>query len=288
MSIAAIIGAGSLGGAIAHKLSARGRFSEVRLIDAASGVAAGQALDIQQAAAVESFHTRVTAHDDLDAVTGTSVILLARPVGDHRDDETDVAMLRRAFLFNQRAVIICADPGHRRLVGRGVSELEIPRTQLIGSAPAAFQSALRAIVGVEIRCSASEVTLAVLGTPPEHVVIPWSTSTVRGYPLSSQLSAARLMRLQTRIASVWPPGPYTVASATARVCEAVETGSEMKGLSVFYCLDGEHGVRGTPAAVTVELGTTGVTRVVEPSLTVQERVRLDSALQEKQPGYPPG
>ena len=279
MSIAAIVGAGSLGGAIAHKLSARDRFSEVRLIDAAGGVAAGQALDIQQAAAVEHFRTRVTAHTDLDGVTGASVIVIARGVEDDGADKTQLATLERTFLFNRRAVIVCADPSHRPLVGRGVSMLEIPRRQLIGSAPAAFQSALRAIVGVEIRCSAAEVSLAVLGTPPEHVVVPWNEATVRGYPLGSQLSAPRLMRLQARIRNLWPPGPYTTASATAQVCEAIAGGSGMKGLSVFYSLDGELGARGTTAAVTVELGATGVIRVLEPELTVQERVQLDSALQ---------
>ncbi len=52
----------------------------------------------------------------------------------------------------------------------------------------------------------------------------------------------------------------------------------MRGLSVFYVLDGELGTRGTSAAVTVELGATGVTRVLEPELTVQERVQLETAL----------
>ena len=281
MSIAAVIGADAFGGAIAHKISARDRFGEVRLIDPSVGIAAGKAMDIQQAAAVESFHTKVTAHRDIDAVTGASVIVLtreARTADGASAEETDLANLRRASAFNRRAVIVCADPSHRRVVGRGVSDLGIPRRQLIGSAPAAFQSALRAIVGVELRCSPSEVALAVLGTPPEHVVIPWNEVTVRGYPLSSQLTPTRLGLLRTRAPSVWPPGPYTVASTTARVSEAVIAGSEMRGLSVFYVLDGELGTRGTSAAVTVELGATGVTRVLEPELTVQERVQLETAL----------
>lgn len=273
-----MIGADSLGGAIAHKLAARDRFTEIRLIDAAAGIAAGKALDIQQAAAIESFHTRVSAHCDLGAVAGASVVVLTRPVAGARGDDMDLMALSHVAVFNRRAVIVCADPAHRSIVRRGVAELSVPRRRLIGSAPAAYQSALKAIVGVELRCSASEVSVAVLGTPPQHLVIPWSAATARGYPLSSQLSPSRLGRLQARAPRAWPPGPYAGASATARICEAVAGGSGMKGLSVFYALDGEFDARGTSAAVTVELGTAGVTRVLEPSLTVQERVQLETAL----------
>ena len=51
----AIIGAGALGGALAHKLASRNRLAEVRLIDPAESVAQGKALDI-----VQSGRSRVT------------------------------------------------------------------------------------------------------------------------------------------------------------------------------------------------------------------------------------
>lgn len=280
MSIVAIVGAGPLGGAIAHKLAARDRFHEVRLIDAAGGVAAGKALDIQQASAVECFRTRLTADTEIDAVSGATVVVIADREPGVDGDKAALTALTRTAALNRHAVLVCADPSHRSLIGRGVAELAIPRRRLIGSAPAAFQSALRAIVGVELRCSASEVSLTVLGRPPERAVVPWGTATVHGYALSSQLSAPRLARLAKRVETLGAPGPYATASATARVCEAVCTGSGMKGLSVFYVLDGELGGRRTTAAVSVELDSRGVARVLEPSLTLHERVQLDTILQQ--------
>ena len=56
----AILGAGSLGGTLAHALAARGRVRDVCLIDAGGRVAEGKALDITQAAPIEGFSTRVT------------------------------------------------------------------------------------------------------------------------------------------------------------------------------------------------------------------------------------
>ena len=283
MTIAAVIGAGSLGGSVAHKLAARDRFSQVRLIDPAGGVAAGLALDIQQAAAVERFHSKVTAHDTYDAAADAAAIILTGPALAPDSDwaESDaVDILKQVSAINRRAVIVCAGVSQRRVVGRGVTELGIPRRQLIGTAPYAFQLALQAIVAVELRCSPSQVSLAVLGTPPDHTIVPWSTATARGFAISHLLDPPRLSRLQAKVPLVWPPGPYTLAAATTRACESVASGDGLRGLSCFVVLDGELGSRGTVAAATVELGTTGVSRVLEPSLSVRERTLLETALQE--------
>lgn len=281
MSIVAIVGADALGGALAHKLAARGRFAEVRLIDADAGTAAGKALDIQQAGAIERFDTRVAAYDHVDAAGGAAVVVITGAAGgpDAGDGgEAELAVLRRLRLGARRAVWVCAGVSHRRLIGRAVAELALPRRQVIGTAPAALQSALRAIVALELRCSAADVSLAVLGAPPEHLVVPWSAATVRGCALGHLLEPARFARLRERARRVWPPGPYTLASATARVCEAIVAGAASRGLSCFAVLDGELGARRVSAAVTVELGAAGITRILEPSLTVQERVQLDTAL----------
>ena len=61
MSTVAIIGAGPLGGALAHALAGRSRVGEVRLIDPEGRIAEGKALDILQSSPVEQFSTRVTA-----------------------------------------------------------------------------------------------------------------------------------------------------------------------------------------------------------------------------------
>ena len=299
MSIVAVVGADELGGSIAHKLAGRGRCAAVRLIDPAGGVAAGKALDIQQAGPVEGFHTRVTAHDDLDAAGGADVVVLAGPAepaeragaagltgaagaADGADagggDDAHLAALRRLRLVARHAVCVFAGVGHRGLVGRAVAELGMPRRQVLGTAPAALQSALRAIVALELRCSAADVSLAVLGAPPERLVVPWSAATARGSPLAHLLEPPRLARLRDRARLVWPPGPYALASVTARACEAVAAGAGPRALSCFTVLDGELGVRRTTAAVTVELGPAGVARILEPALTVQEQVQLETAL----------
>ena len=85
MSTIAIIGAGPLGGALAHTLAGRSRVGEVRLIDPEGRIAEGKALDILQSSPVEQFSTRVTAATSYAAAAGADVDRLCRPRLRRRD-----------------------------------------------------------------------------------------------------------------------------------------------------------------------------------------------------------
>ena len=78
MSIVSIVGGGSLGGAVAHKLAATGNVQEIRIIDEADA-AMGKAIDIQQAGAIERFDTRVIGHRELHAAIGADLVIIAGP-----------------------------------------------------------------------------------------------------------------------------------------------------------------------------------------------------------------
>ena len=84
--------------------------------------------------------------------------------------------------------------------------------------------------------------------------------------------------LNARIAGLWPPGPYALGAAAARVVEAVVDGSRRR-FSCFVALP-RGATRCTVAAMPVELGPGGVTHVHDPTLTRQERTLFDNALAE--------
>ena len=279
MSILAIIGAGTLGGALAHRAASHDLYSEVRLIDDARGVAAGKALDVLQAGPIEGFGTRVAADADPSAATGADVVILtgpaARPAAEWGADD-GLERLRRVAAFSRGAFVVCAGAGQRRLVERGVFEAGFDRRRLLGSAPEALRGALRAIVALEVGCEASEVALTLLGAPPRHVVVPWSQATVGGLSLEAILPPPRHRRLRERASALWPPGPCALAAAAARVAATLVTGSRRR-TSCFVALDGEFGVRRQALAAPVRLGAGGVARIVEPALPPRERARLEAA-----------
>ena len=278
MSVIAILGAGTLGGALAHLTAAHDLYREVRLIDDARDVATGKALDIRQAAPIERFGTAVVGDSGLSATIGADVVALTGPAAApdaEWDEESGLELLRAISAFSQDAVVVCAGAGQRSLVERGVRETGLDRRRLVGSAPEALRGALRAIVALEIGCEASEVALTLLGSPPRHVV-PWSQATAGGLSLEAILPAPRHRRLRERADALWPPGPYALAAAAGRVAASVATGSSRQ-TACFVAVDGEFGVRRQALAAPVRFGATGVRQIVEPMLNAGERAALEAA-----------
>jgi len=277
MSFIAIIGAGPIGGSLGHKLAQRSKVGEVRLIDSAGGVAHGKALDILQSAPIEGFSSRVTAADSINAAAGADAIILADHAsgqGEH-SGEAGLALVRRLAAFEMNAPIVCAGATQRDLMMKVTGELRFPAARIIGSAPFALESALRAFAGLMIDGSGVEVSLRVVGVPPGAAVVAWEEATAHGQPLSGELAAHHIAALSARIPGLWPPGPYALGSAAARIVEAIAIRSRRR----FSCF-----VAIRPGAVTampVELGPGGVLRVLEPILTRQERTLMDNAIAER-------
>src|SRR5438309_6850699 len=132
----AIIGAGELGGLVAHVLARRDAVAEIRLIDdsdESSRVAMGKALDIMQAGPVERFATRVSGSTDLARVGGSAVVVLADRVrGGEWQGEDGLRLLERLRGLASNAIVMCAGAGQRDLLERGIRELHMARARLLG------------------------------------------------------------------------------------------------------------------------------------------------------------
>ena len=274
-----IVGAGDLGGATAHALARGERVRRVRLIDESGTIAAGKALDIQQAGAVEGFHTRVEGTNDLARVTGCAVAVIAdsgHPPEEWRG-ETGLSMMARLKGFVGSAPIVFAGAAQSGLLLAAGREAGFERRRLAGSASEALAGAVRAIVALEARCSPSEVMLAVLGTPPSGFLVPWGEASIGGYALERVLTQVQLRRIDARLERLWPPGPQTLGLAAARVAEALVT-SARRAVSVLTVLDGEFGVRHRAGVLPCLLSPAGIASVRLPELNTRERVQLETAL----------
>lgn len=282
MSIVSIIGASELGGALTHKLAIRDRIDEIRLIDPTIGVAAGKTLDIQQAGPIEGFRTRLVSSTDLRTVQGSTVISLtgfATPSATVIQDQRTRSLLEQLINFEKDAVMVCAGASDRQTIETGLREIKIPRTKLVGSAPSALTSAVRSMIAVEVGKSPSDVSVGVLGIPPANTVILWSEATIGNQNLMQVMEPKTLARLKAQAARLWPPGPFSLASAASRICEAVATGDSDRAYSCFIGLDGEMGARDVVTTMTVLLHRWGVNQIVIPSLSAYENVQHQNALE---------
>lgn len=279
MLTVAIIGAGDLGAATAQALAARDRVSRVTLVDAAGAVAAGKALDIQQMGAVLGFHTRLDGTDDPTRIAGCSACVIAdrfgRTSAEWQGDE-GVRMLARLLDSLGEAPIVCAGAGQADLMLGALRDAGVARRRLVGSSADAFRSAVISIVALEARCSPREVALTVLGAPGRFVV-PWSEASIGGYALERVLSQVQLTRVEARAARLWPPGPYTLGLAAARVAEALLESSRQT-YSVLTLMSGEFNVRDRVGALPVLLSSTGIVHTRVPTLSSRERVLLETSI----------
>jgi malate dehydrogenase len=274
----AIIGAGEIGGLLAHALARRSVASDICLIDDNGRAAQGKALDITQAAPIERFVSRVSGTADTAVAAGAMIVAIADPSGTAAlAGEPALQLLKRLRPFASQALIVCVDASHRELVERGVRELHMPRERLIGSAPEALVAGVRALVAVETGNSAGDVSLTALGVPPSHIVVPWEDATIGGFGLTRVLSEPERRRLDSRVTAMWPPGPYALAAAAAKIIDVVLRRSD-RLVTCFVAPDDSAGTRMRTAAFPVRLSDTGVIDVVLPEMSVRERVQLDNAV----------
>jgi malate dehydrogenase len=271
----AVIGAGELGGALAFLLASQGRVSGVCLIDDEARVAEGKALDIAQSAPIQHFATRVTGARDLLSSAGAHVIVIAdrlRSAG-----SADEEMLARIAANAPDSLLICAGARHRELVESGVRDRRFARSRLFGSAPEALASALRAVVALEAGCSARDVSLSVLGIPPDQTVVPWEEATIGGFAIGKVLDDTSRRRIAGRVAPLWPPGPYALAAAAAKAIDGVG-GVTRQVISCFLAPDDEFGRRARAVAVPARLDARGATAVDLPPLNVHDQTVLETAM----------
>lgn len=279
MSFTAILGAGAIGGALAQRLAARGRVREVRLIDAAGSVARGKALDILQSSPIDGFSTRISGAEALESAVGADAIVVADSAkGDaEHTGEPALAMVRRLLAMETRAPLVFAGGNQRELMARTVSELHATARRVIGSAPAALESAVRALVALDLNGTGVEVQLLVAGVPPRGAVIAWESATACGQPLSALVPPHRLAAISARLPGLWPPGPFALASAASRIVEGIVNGSRRRH-SCFAAIDvAELPGKATIVAMPVEIGREGIVRVLQPALSRQERTQLENA-----------
>src|SRR5215203_4778632 len=134
VTTAAILGAGELGGAIAHALARGDSVSRVWLVDAAGNAAAGKALDIQQAGAIEGFTTRLDGTSDVSHLIGSDVCVVADRFGSgspewHGTEGFDY--LARIVQMMPDTPVVLAGVRQASLLAQLVLDAPVPRTRLI-------------------------------------------------------------------------------------------------------------------------------------------------------------
>jgi len=128
-----------------------------------------------------------------------------------------------------------------------------------------------------IDASPLDVAVGVSGVPPSEAVVGWDAATAFNQPIARVLPPHHLASLSARLPALWPPSPYSLGSAGARVAEALAGGSRRR-YTCFAFIDAAGIGRNIVAAVPVEFVKGGIGRTLDPALSRHERTLFERGL----------
>jgi len=287
----ALIGAGMIGGTLAHLCATKG-LGDVVLFDVVEGLPQGKALDLLEAGPIEGFDAAIVGTNKYDDIEGADVCIvtagLPRKPGMSRDDLLSVntkIMNDVATNIRNRApnafVIVITNPldamvtAMKRITG-------FPKQRVVGQAGVLDSARYRTFVAMELGVSVQSVTAIVLGGHGDDMVPVRSYCQVGGVPVEKLIPAARLKAIEARVRQAGgeivnllkTSAFYSPAHAAIQMAEAYLY-DRKQVLPCAALLEGEYGVNGFYVGVPVIIGGGGVERVVEIELTAAERQALD-------------
>ena len=297
----ALIGAGQIGGALAHLIGLKG-LGDVVLFDVVEGVPQGKALDLAQSGPIEGFDADLAGTGDYGAIAGADVAIVtagvARKPGMSRDDLLGVnarVVGRVGAAITEHcpgAFIICVTNPLDAMVHHLQRVSGLPANRVVGMAGVLDSARFRAFLARELAVSVEDVTAMVMGGHGDTMVPLERYSAVGGVPLPDLVAMGWLSRerldsivRRTRdggaeIVGLLKTGSayYAPASAAVAMAEAY-LGDRKRVLPCAARLDGQYGVDGLYVGVPVVIGAGGVERILEIGLDEAERAMFDRSVE---------
>lgn len=291
----ALIGAGGVGGNIAHLAAQADMAQEIVLIDIAPGMAAATALDLNHTSGITGASVRCIGGETLDMVAGADVVVVtagrARSPGMTRADLIDVnaRVIRQAGEAIRseapNAVVIVVTNPLDEMTVEMLRATGFPRERVLGMAGTLDSSRFRNALAMAAGISPADVDAITLGSHGEEMAPIPSRATIKGRPLGVFLSEDQIDACVKdaitgggQVVALKKSGSATIAPAHASI-ELIDhmRGARTGPVPVSVMLEGEYGIDGVVLGVPAHLGQGGLIRVEELRITDQEQAALEAA-----------
>ena len=289
-----LIGAGQIGGTLAHLIGTKELVDEVVLFDVASGIAKGKALDIAQSSSVDGFNVRLSGTDDYKDIKDSNVIIITagvpRKPGMSRDDLLGINLkiikqVAEGVKNNApNAFVICITNPLDVMVMAFQKFSGLPANKVVGMAGILDSSRFKLFLSLELNVPVKEIDAMVMGGHGDTMVPMPRFTKVSGKPLldlvkEEKISQEKLEEINQRtrdggaeIVKYLEKGSafYAPAASGVQMAEAY-LNNEKKLLPCAAQLNGEYGVNNVYAGVPVIIGKEGVEKIKEIELDEKEK-----------------
>ena len=297
----ALIGAGQIGGTLAH-LAAMKELGDVVVFDIAEGTPQGKALDIAESAPVDGFDSNLKGANDYSQIKGADVCIVTagipRKPGMSRDDLLGINLkVMKAVgegIKNNApdAFIICITNPLDAMVWALREFSGLPHQKVVGMAGILDSARFRHFIADELDVSVKDVSAFVLGGHGDTMVPLPRYSTVGGIPLpdlvkmgwtSQETLDAIIQRTRdggAEIVGLLKTGSafYAPAASAIQMAEAYLK-DQKRLLPCAAYVDGAYGLDGIYVGVPTIIGTKGVEKIVEIELNASENSEFQKSVE---------
>ena len=296
----ALIGAGQIGGTLAHLVGLK-ELGDVVLFDIAEGTPQGKALDIAESGPSEGFDAVLTGTNSYEDIEGADVCIVTagvpRKPGMSRDDLLGINLKVMKSVgegiakYAPNAFVICITNPLDAMVWALREFSGLPHQKVVGMAGVLDSARFRHFLSVEFDVSMKDVTGFVLGGHGDTMVPLVRYSTVGGIPLPDLVAMgwttqekldAIVQRTRdggAEIVGLLKTGSAFYAPATSAIEMAESYLKDQKRLLPCAAyVSGAFGLDGMYVGVPTIIGKDGIERVVDIKLNAEEQAMFDKSV----------
>ena len=302
MSKISLIGAGQIGGTLAHLIGLKELANEVVLFDVASGIAKGKALDIAQSSSVDGFNVKFSGTDNYEDIKDSDVIIITagvpRKPGMSRDDllVINLKIIKQVAegikKYSPNAFVICITNPLDVMVMAFQKYSGLPTNKVVGMAGILDSSRFKLFLSLELNVPVKEIHAMVMGGHGDTMVPLPRFTKISGKPLNElvkqgKISEERLESINQRtrdggaeIVKYLEKGSafYAPAASGVEMAKAYMN-NENKVLPCAAYLNGEYGVNGIYAGVPVVINNKGIDKIEVIELDQKEKEQFDHSIE---------
>ena len=289
-----LIGAGQIGGTLAHLISIK-ELADVVLFDVAEGVAKGKALDIAQSTAVQGFEVNLKGTSNYEDIKNSDVIIItagvARKPGMTRDDllGTNLKIIKQVAegikKNSPKAFVICITNPLDVIVMALQKYSGLPKNKVVGMAGILDTSRFKYFLSQELKVPVKNIESLVLGGHGDTMVPMPDHTKVNGKPLKqiiknekldliidkTRKGGAEIIKFLEKGSAFYAPAASAIEMAESFIKNLKKT------LPCAASLNGEYGVKNLYAGVPAKIGKNGV-EVIEIELSNDEKKQFNNSI----------
>jgi malate dehydrogenase len=296
-----LIGAGQIGGTLAHLIGLKKVAGEVVLFDVASGIAKGKALDIAQSSSVDGFDVKFSGTDNYEDIKDSDVIIITagvpRKPGMSRDDllGINLKIIKQVSegikKYSPNSFVICITNPLDVMVMALQKYSKLPANKVVGMAGILDSSRFKLFLSLEFNVPVKDIETLVMGGHGDTMVPLPRFTKISGKSLDQliddgKISKERLKEIVQRtrdggaeIIKFLEKGSAFYAPAASGVEMAESYLKNLKKLLPCAAyLNGEYGVDKIYAGVPVIIGSKGVEKIEEFQLNELEKREFENSI----------